>query len=988
MTERCSRPIKLDLKRKHYSKRKQKFKRFKRTPKYIKDNVENKIAKEKEKDEYHFTDSEEDNADDLGMGLELSDLPFLLDTQDDNKREQIALTQDSVRPLFSCEDDYDETKLNEGLLELKYNSFRPNQKETIKRILMGRSTLFISSTGSGKSLCYQLPALLYWRFKKYMTIVVSPLISLMEDQMSNFPKSIKAVSLHSNHSLAQRRNFIKQLVDGDAQVAFISPEAIVGGLLNLDDLKNLPPIGFVCVDEAHCLSEWSHNFRPAYLQFFKVLHENMKIKTYLGLTATATKATSFAISKSLIINPETDVIGTTTIPDNLMLSVSYEANKEVALINLLKSPTFRIMTSIVVYCNRREDTEKVASRIRTGMQSFATLVELPERKRRESTSKDDSIKSNDSNTSNSSENNRSMKLTWHAEAYHAGLSTECRKRIQRQFIKGEIRVVVATIAFGMGINKSNIRAIIHYDMPSSFESYVQEIGRAGRDGKVAQCHMFLRADKTDLYYQQRNIYASITERMYLKKLTEFIFKKCSKMCLSIENAALDEKLSKLNQIDPHIIKSEHKTDFIQKAIQDDDSDDEEIPLSNDLNDSNGKENNSNNISGSSSSSSGSNHNSPRKYMRQSVVRKHRRCPSHDKTFSIEEVTEATNLKVESIITLMCQLQKAYPQLKLVQYTPVKSTCNLFCYKGPEQMEALAKTNKIVENALRFYRRNQIKAYGSPGETPTKLTFDVIEIASSLGLTYQEAIRMLRKTEWRLVEKTGKFCRSQVRVTFEGNSFHIKSVGDLNEEETEEINNFLFDFTKLYEKIEREKITKVFNTFKMHSINVDQMGEKSIRIQVSNDLKADLNTYFDRSKIIEKNYENDTHQKSSPTKIVQLSETKCDNSDVELIMSKTKIDTIRKNARLFISAHNDEFTPRSIARIFQGISTPKYSAELWGMNKRWWRIHTDVDFLKLTELIHQEMADIKKTKRETSPERNSKTILSPTKTPANLNTTNM
>ena len=179
--------LKVDLKRKVFAKGKgQRFKRFKKTPKFIRDNVENQVAKQKEKDVFDFSDSDDDRANELGMGLDITDLQLLVD-----EKEVIALTQDSVRPFFTSEANYDPSKLSEALVDLKYSSFRPNQEETIKRILFGRSTLFISPTGSGKSLCYQLPALLYWRYKSYITIVVSPLISLMEDQINNILKILK-----------------------------------------------------------------------------------------------------------------------------------------------------------------------------------------------------------------------------------------------------------------------------------------------------------------------------------------------------------------------------------------------------------------------------------------------------------------------------------------------------------------------------------------------------------------------------------------------------------------------------------------------------------------------------------------------------------------------------------------------------------------------------------------------------------------------------
>lgn len=161
------------------------------------------------------------------------------------------------------------------------------------RILCGKSTLVTLSTGSGKSLCYQLPAYLFSK-KKYITLVISPLVSLMEDQVHGVPGFLNAQCLHTNQTKAKRDAIMEQIKAGEVHVLLISPEAIVAGEKSTgfgSILRDLPPIAFVCIDEAHCVSQWSHNFRPSYLMVCRVLHEKLKVKTVLGLTATATLST-------------------------------------------------------------------------------------------------------------------------------------------------------------------------------------------------------------------------------------------------------------------------------------------------------------------------------------------------------------------------------------------------------------------------------------------------------------------------------------------------------------------------------------------------------------------------------------------------------------------------------------------------------------------------------------------------------------------------
>ncbi|XP_033149583.1 ATP-dependent DNA helicase Q4 [Drosophila busckii] len=414
-----------------------------------------------------------------------------------------------VKPLYELNADSSVAEVTPEVMEalhmFGHNNFRKGQDRAVMRILSGLSTLVTLSTGSGKSLCYQLPAYLYSRRQGAITLVISPLVSLMEDQVTGVPHFLRAHCLHTNQTPQQRLKVQQMIADGEVDILLVSPEAVVSGERATGFgaiLRQLPPIAFACIDEAHCVSQWSHNFRPSYLMICKVLKQNLGVQTVLGLTATATLPTRISIIEHLgITDGERGIISDIPLPDNLILSVSKDENRDAALLQLLNSERFDCCQSIIIYCTRRDECERIAGFIRTCMQERKQPAPQQGKQKRK-------------------------RVNWQAEPYHAGMPASRRRTVQNAFMGNELRIVVATIAFGMGINKPDIRAVIHYNMPRNFESYVQEIGRAGRDGLLAHCHLFLDPKGGDQSELRRHVYSNSIDRHVIRKLLQRIFVPC------------------------------------------------------------------------------------------------------------------------------------------------------------------------------------------------------------------------------------------------------------------------------------------------------------------------------------------------------------------------------------------------------------------------------------------------------------------------------
>ncbi|MFZ5391586.1 MAG: DNA helicase RecQ [Patescibacteria group bacterium] len=350
-----------------------------------------------------------------------------------------------------------------------YDQFRPLQEEIINTVLNKKDVLALMPTGGGKSLCYQLPALQF----DGITLVISPLIALMKDQVDSLQANgIGAEFLNSTLTYEEIQNIENDARAGKIKILYVAPERLATASFRnfLDKL----PISLIAIDEAHCISEWGHDFRPDYRNL-KILRQDFPETPIIALTATATQKVRQDIIDQLDLS-RAQVFVSSFNRHNLTYTVQPKNNAYDGLVNLLQKNKGN---SAIIYCFSRKDTESLAADLRA--EGFSCLP------------------------------------------YHAGLDGEIRKQTQEKFIRDEVETIVATIAFGMGIDKPDVRLIVHFDMPKTLEGYYQETGRAGRDDLPSECVLFYSyADKIKQDYFINQIENDREREAARKKIEQMI----------------------------------------------------------------------------------------------------------------------------------------------------------------------------------------------------------------------------------------------------------------------------------------------------------------------------------------------------------------------------------------------------------------------------------------------------------------------------------
>ncbi|KAF7691001.1 hypothetical protein HF521_011298 [Silurus meridionalis] len=548
-------------------------------------------------------------------------------------------------------------------------------------------------------------------------------------------------------------------------------------------------------------------------------------------------------------------------------------------------------------------------------------------------------------------------LKWISEAYHAGMSASERRRVQNNFMCGELRVVVATVAFGMGLDKSDVRGIIHYNMPKSFESYVQEIGRAGRDGEPSHCHLFLDPEGGDLHELRRHIHADTVDYFTVKRLVQKVFPPCKcrrihqhqelAQAMEVDDAELMELLDHCdaagdNQHEPqgaatpiHVQQKEpEQTGTTPKnPLQTESSQEWNTPTVQIMKEEpercisppGGEERENDGQMGEGEKDGGSKNGSES----EGGVRGQRVCHTHERALPMQETVDELDITEEGLETLLCYLE-LHPQCWVELMHPTLSACRLVCYGGPRELRKLTRVCAPVAVVLARKRLAHEKV-----EDCDSLEFDVVELADTMGWQLPLVKRGLRQLQW------GGSGRSGIVVEFSALSFYFRSYGDLTAEELDEVCAFLYGRVQTQERTQLYQLKASFKAFRSVayrncSFCMDELDEtRSLRLK---ELLAD---YFEKRRDLD------------------MSQYEEEQEDEDETFSKFKLkdweEQIRADVRGFLVSRSDEkFSGRAVARIFHGIGSPCYPAQVYGRDRRYWRKYLQLDFNELIRLATQEI----------------------------------
>ncbi|KAJ7338228.1 hypothetical protein JRQ81_010938 [Phrynocephalus forsythii] len=474
-------------------------------------------------------------------------------------------------------------------------------------------------------------------------------------------------------------------------------------------------------------------------------------------------------------------------------------------------------------------------------------------------------------------------LKWIAEAYHAGLSAAERRRVQNNFMSGQLRVVVATVAFGMGLDKSDVRGVLHYNMPKTFENYVQEIGRAGRDGRPAHCHLFLDPEGEDLHELRRHIYADTVDFFAVKRLVQKVFPPCK--CRELHRK--QQELHQGSEVNDADMLSLLERSGKEEQLDPDDG-------------------------------------------------QPRVCYKHERAIPIQPTVEALDFREEGIETLLCYLE-LHPQRWVELLHPTYSSCRVVCYGGPQELRKAARRCPPLAVCLA-----QQRLKGILHAQASSVDFDVIELSDFMGWEVPPVKRALRQLQWSTQPKNGSHGsgRSGILVEFSELSFHLRSYGDLADEEVDSVCDYLHRRVKEREKAALRQLQECFRAFRSVAFPTSALCSDSGGEERSAQLKSLLRDYFEK-------------------------EVGCSEEDPALPYDEPEAERlqdiqdweqqIRADIRHFLSIRQEEkFTGRAVARILHGIGSPCYPAQIYGRDRRFWRKYIRFDFNKIMRLATEEI----------------------------------